>query len=52
VKPAISNNCIKPSHFPPHCGCPAGFTWFSRGLAPAALVRPYVVQHLSAKGTP
>lgn len=19
------NNCIKPPHFPPHCGCPAGF---------------------------
>jgi len=21
----IMNNCIKPPHFPPHCGCPAEF---------------------------
>lgn len=20
------NNCTNPPHFPPHCGCPAGFT--------------------------
>lgn len=19
------NNCINPPHFPPHCGCPAGY---------------------------
>lgn len=19
------NNCTNPPHFPPHCGCPAGF---------------------------
>lgn len=18
------NNCVRPPHFPPHCGCPAG----------------------------
>lgn len=43
-----ANNCTNPPHFPPHCGCPAGFTWFSRS-AQVAMVRPYVVQHLSAK---
>lgn len=20
------HNCTNPPHFPPHCGCPAGFT--------------------------
>lgn len=22
----MKNNCTNPPHFPPHCGCPAGFT--------------------------
>jgi len=22
----LRNNCTNPPHFPPHCGCPAGFT--------------------------
>lgn len=22
----MNNNCTNPPHFPPHCGCPAGFT--------------------------
>lgn len=20
----VMNNCIRPPHYPPHCGCPAG----------------------------
>jgi len=24
--PAAKNGCTRPPHFPPHCGCPAGYS--------------------------
>lgn len=27
----VMNNCIRPPHFPPHCGCPAGVVLSAQG---------------------
>lgn len=27
----VMNGCIRPPHFPPHCGCPAGVVLSAQG---------------------